>query len=109
MGTISDAPKSSGAYIRAGWVLISMVIIAEFVSLILVYTDAYFEDAPHINLFVLSTRGTISLVTLPVLIIVPWRMIQRHRRVVTNIPIICGTVVFSLTMIAHPILYSLPS
>ena len=109
MGANPDAPKSSGSYIRAGRVLFIMFIIAEIISLYLVYTDLYFDVAPQINFFVLSTRGAIILVALPVLIIVPWRMIQRHRRVVTNNPIISGSVVFVLTMIAHPILYSLPS
>jgi hypothetical protein len=46
-----------------------------------------------------AVGGALALVILPILVIVPWRFVQRRREKITNVPLFVGTMVF-IAMIA---------
>ncbi len=98
MGPNPGAFKSSGSYIRAGRALFVMFVIALVVS---AYIKFGIEGSRLNTLTLIETIGRATrLVALPILLIMPWRLIQRRRRKqrrwrnVTNTPIIIGSILF---------------
>ncbi len=94
----SGAFKSSSSHIRAGRALIVMFVIALVVSAFIKFG---IEGSRLNTLTLIETTGRATrLVALPVLLIVPWRLIQRRRlkqrrwKNVTNTPIIIGSILF---------------
>lgn len=96
MRTTHELPESSYPYIRAGRALAVLFVLALFVAAYIHFVIYGVTLGPRswgrgLGGFL---GAALSLVALPAMAIVPWRLIQRRLGVATNTPIIVGAVLF---------------
>jgi hypothetical protein len=96
MPTTHELPESSRSHIRSWRALAVLFIIALFVAGYIHFVIYGVTLGPRswgrgLGEFL---GAALSLVALPAIVIVPWRLIQRRLGTVTNAPLVVGTVLF---------------
>jgi len=92
--------EGEGTYIRAWSALFALFVLALAVSGYVQFANrGAFELYSWDISAGLIIGGALFLVALPAIVIIPWRLIQRHSGTITDMPVMFGGAVFFLCAI----------
>lgn len=90
--------ESTGFGAVRSWKAVLVIFVLAFAVSSYVRFGAYGLPVNLVNLN-WALGSALALVALPILVIVPWRFFQRHRRRITNNPIMIGSIVFVIVVV----------